>query len=117
MTRREELKTFLETIIGACTLSINDQGFIVKGNSSLVSNCNYTPTSFSNIKKIFDVIFLEAYPQSRRGIHIKEFDKNGTINNAEKYLKNRGINIPSYYSGKERTKKIHDIIVNSFLKP
>ena len=113
MTRKEALKSLLKAIFGTHTLSA-DGNCIVKDNS-VVSNCNYTPNSFSNIKDLFDIVFWEANPQIRHREDTKDFDRVTAINNAEKYLNNRGIFIPSYYLGKAKTEKIYDIIVNRFL--
>ena len=111
MTRSEVLRNLLKTIFGNYTISEAD-GFIIAG-VSLYQNCNYSPTSYDNFKKLFEVALLKPNPQYTDS---RPFDRTQALSNTQKYLNARGIIIPTYLNIEDKSKLIFKTLVERILR-
>lgn len=113
MTRKEFLKSMLKSIFNVITLSLDGDKISKGANNSFYHNCNYTVGSYNDFKRLFEIAFISDSPKC---LDDTDFNRQYTIERANKYLYEHNIFIPDYLTDEEQRILIYDIFARYLLK-
>lgn len=113
MTRKEALRNLLITIFGGVTVGISDDK--IDKAKSIYLNDNYNDTGLRKLRKLFHIAFVQNNPIEIKDKSEKVFDRVTAKTKTVKYLKNRGLTLPSNVSDEDICKIIYEIMSNYIL--